>query len=105
MKNTIGSIKNDNSRDLYWVNVIFESEKGPKKISKLYIAASHEYLWNHFETQQLEELRVKEWFNNIIKKWIAMGDVMLDIPVQYDTYMTTPEGKESALFFLKSLES
>lgn len=100
MKIISEKIKENTGIDNYWLRVYFTSDDGSQE-TKLLICASQEYIFNLFNTTEPEEIKIKQWFDGIVKKWELQGNDIFNKKIHYDAYANTPEGKERALAFLE----
>ena len=90
----------DSNRDNYWSRIYFESYDQQKK-SVVLICASREYLWDIFRARNFEEVKLEQWFKNVIKKWESLGEEIFKKEIHYDVYAETPEGEINGLEFLE----
>lgn len=101
MKIVKESVKDEFRRDTYWSRIHFESDNGESKATVL-LCASHQYLWDLYHAKKLEEVKILEWYESVVKKWVAAGDVVFTKPVHYDVYANTQEGVDNGLNFLRN---
>ncbi len=102
MKVQQGEVREDSSRDLFWVKVFFSSDDDKSK-TKLLACASQEYLEYLYQVsggQQITAEQLEQWVGSVVKKWEGLGKDIFAQDVHYDVYYNTPEGEASGLNFL-----
>ncbi|MCK9445274.1 hypothetical protein M0Q50_00090 [bacterium] len=100
MKMLQEKIKNDDLRDTYWTRVYISSNDESQK-TKLLICVSHEYIFSLFNTTELDEAKINQWFEGVIKKWELQEETIFNKEINFDIYANTLEGRERGLKFLK----
>jgi hypothetical protein len=98
----IGTIKEEQNRDTYWVRIHLKAPSVDKR-STIIACASYEYLSGFAGTNTVDTLDLSRWAEKVAKKWTREGPKVLSRPVHYDVYALTQKGKQRGREFLKEL--
>jgi hypothetical protein len=94
------TLTEDTSRDIFWARIEFIVDS--QKKSTVLAFASHEYLEEHYKTQETEIEKANHWIKEVIEKWGKIEDKLFSQSIHYDIYATSPEGYENGFKFLQT---
>jgi len=101
MKIEQGPLKEEFSRDLYWIKILFTSDDA--KTSQILASASWEYLYRFYKLGQngkISDANTNDWIKRVIEKWSKLKEEVFNTDTHYDVYATTPDGEARGLEFL-----
>lgn len=102
MKYRKESLKEDQSKDIYWSRLHVSSDDESKKTTVIY-GASDQFLQMKFNKAPVEMADARNWEPEVIKKWESKGETILDKKIHYDPYGSDEEGNQNLTNVLKNL--
>ena len=102
MKFELGKIHEDFSRAIYWTRIIFSSEDD-KKVSRVLVCSSEEYLDDLYRlsgSERLTQEHFSQWLSSVVDKWLKLGEEIFKQDVHYDVYANTQEGEANGFNYL-----